>query len=788
MCYDYITMSKPKRKSKKHKRPAPVTRPQPTPPSAAQALKQQGLKAFRAGRLIEAIHHWEGGIRADPGLARALAEAYFRRALGYSTPPDQRLADLRRAVQLAADDPRYQYHLALTLHRRGDLAGALKAYQAALARDPKRRGAAFTAALAALESNPRADLRDLPGLTDQDRRALAPLAALLGGEPAAGSEANRPSGLNGLLSHFTQSTASSETLWQGLALLARGEAATARRTLVTGSGTRLPPRAEAVRRYYAGVAAAQTGDLEKAAAEWQQAQVAGLDTPWLRNNLGAIYSEQALAQARAGDWSAASSTAIKALEVIPGNATLTEIAVTGLDHRAHVAVAAGDWETAAAHWSEARELLSAATGVGSSRPILQNLAIACEHLKRWEAAAEAWRVLLRTRPRKKSGDGPPDAQWAWVRKRVITDYRHAGRPDQAVAIFRQAIKSDPDDLDARLQLVEALLANDQEGAAQNELWRILERDPKHVEALLRLASLHMERGEWYAAEQQLRKVLQQEPQHETARGQMARALIERGRSHHRSGLLANARQAFQQALTYTPDDYYAYIDLGRVDLDADRFDDAREDFERAFALAPDKLDAYGQIFRCWVIEKDMGEARKILTRAETNAQLTPDFYIHAGLDCLVQGVAPPPPGLFGPARPQPKRPDPWHDFGIELLDRAIALRPGDVGVYQHIVSDLLAPNRMTFRPDLALPYARRLVEIAPDDPGVWWTLGLVQGLNNQVSEAKETLRRGAQLARRQGNRELERNIMETRQRVGDPLFSLAFTLGPLLGAFDLDER
>ena len=53
-----------------------------------------------------------------------------------------------------------------------------------------------------------------------------------------------------------------------------------------------------------------------------------------------------------------------------------------------------------------------------------------------------------------------------MRKRVIANYKQAGNPVEAVTVFRQAIKADPDDMDARLQLVEALVANEQVIAAQ----------------------------------------------------------------------------------------------------------------------------------------------------------------------------------------------------------------------------------------------------------------------------------------------------------------------------------
>src|SRR6187200_3388566 len=113
----------------KHKQPhgrgrGPVA---PAPPADG---RQQGLRAFQAGRFDQAIIIWSR-LGGDDRLTAALAEAYFRRALLRATP-QERVADLREALTRAPDDARYRYHLGLALHRAGDLAAAMKEYRAVL--------------------------------------------------------------------------------------------------------------------------------------------------------------------------------------------------------------------------------------------------------------------------------------------------------------------------------------------------------------------------------------------------------------------------------------------------------------------------------------------------------------------------------------------------------------------------------------------------------------------------------------------------------------------------------
>ncbi len=86
--------------------------------------RQQGWRTFQAGRFDDAIAAWSGLVPSDEQVAAALVEAHFRRALARGAGEGQ-LADLRRAVELAPGDLRYQYHLGLALHRVGELPAAV---------------------------------------------------------------------------------------------------------------------------------------------------------------------------------------------------------------------------------------------------------------------------------------------------------------------------------------------------------------------------------------------------------------------------------------------------------------------------------------------------------------------------------------------------------------------------------------------------------------------------------------------------------------------------------------
>ena len=754
-------MSKHKRSSSKHGTRQSQGR---TPPPDQF---QQGLRAFEAGNFDGAITVWSPLAQRDPRVQAPLAEAFFRRAIAHHSV-EARVSGLEYALRLAQGDTRYQYHLGLARHLTGDFAAAIRHYRTVLDADRDWPGAAMVLALASLEQDAHVDLAALPGSTPAVRAALAPVQALLQGNIPA------PAGDSPL-----------DRLWQGLGRLRAGDSAAGD---ILADGRPLPSAAaDAVRHYYLGVAAAQAGDPRRALQAWQHPSVTRLDRPWLHDNLVAVLLQRLGEQLASDDTVGAAATAQQALPFAGGSTALAEAIVVASDRAAHAAATAGNWEQAAALWETARDAVGSVPGLGSPRPLLHNLALAYEAQERWLEAAEAWRAMLRTRPRRRdtrADDGQmSDAQWAWVRRRVVEAYKRAGTPGEAVAVFRQAIKADPGDLEMRLQLAEALLANDQAQAASNELQRILQIDPQHVEAQLRLASLHIESSEWQAAEQLIRRVLAQQPAHAEAQRYLARLLLGHGTALHEGGQLAAARRRFEEGQQAAPDDYRFPLNLARIAVDQRKSGQIRPLLERALELGADQPAAYVAIIDCWSAADQIAEARAVLARAEAELTLAPDFYLELGTTLLAQEAPPPLFGSpFGLPIPRPAPTDtPRSLLATEVLDRAVALRPDDPRLRLAIAAGLVSS-----RVDLALTYAEAAAKLSPDDPNVLLMLGLVLDLNDRTRDAKQTLRRAARLARQQGRRDLADHADTLYRGAGDPFFRMMLQMGPLLGDLDVD--
>jgi tetratricopeptide (TPR) repeat protein len=785
--------------SKKHKhrkRSSQPLVPRPTQPEAVplqprpltpDTLAQEGLRFFKNGRYAEAIGVWEKLDLPEKkrALAAAMAEAHFRLAVGNGIGADS-LPHLEHATSLAPTDPFYAYYLGLARHKQGRLAEALDAYRQAAANGLSRPGTGVVIALAALELDPNADLAIVPGVAPEDRQALEPTLLVLQGRPRVEQPGTFLGGLAERLKLSQPPPA--QLVLNGLALLAEDKPE-ARQALTSIETRTLPRSVNAVRWYYVGVAAARAGDLASALDAWKQARnidshLAGL------SNLSALYVRQSRSQAEAGDWAGAARSALEGHKSAPSDSTAGALAVNTLDRAAHEAIKTDDWATAAQRWAEAREVLGDLPGGSTPRPILHNLALAYEATQQWQPAAEAWRAMLRTKPRKKTLEGFSDEHWMWIRKRVIECYKQAGRPDEAITVFRQALKANPEDAEMQLDLVSALLSNEQEQAALSELRRLLKKHPNHVEAMTMLAELQTRRGEWYAAEMTMRQALDVEPDNEKLRRRMADVLIERGGNWLNAGNNAAALDQFEQAQQYVPDDYNLHFNLARAEFNLRQFDKAREYVERGLELGRDKSEAYEQAFICWAVERKLDEARAVQQRGEAAGKLTTNFYIHAGIACLERAA--PEPGvpdlsfIFGgrrsksPRSRRASRAGELNTLGKQLIEQAVALGP-EADVLRHIVAEL-GPEGA----DIALPYAQRLVKVTPEDPAAWLTLGVFLGMEQQVQEGQAALRQAARLARKQGNQELAREADQMRRAIADPLLGIALQMAPLMGEFGYD--
>lgn len=736
-------------------RKQPPGRRQSAPPATP---REQGLRAFQAGRYDAAIAHWAPLVAADPALARAFVEALLRRALGLAaaTPKD----DLRRAAALDPADPRLPFHLGRLLHQDGRLAEAAEQYRRALMIDPAHGAAARLLALATLQQDHGADLAALPGMTAEIHAWAAPAQALLLGQQPPADES--PLG----------------TFWRGLALLARHSPA----ALAALSDERpLPGPAIAPHRaYYRGAAEALSGDSRTAIERWGQLVEAGHAPDGAAQNLAALLTARLSALLAAGKPEAAGELAWRWWS-LPGHPAFDELRIQLLDGAARAAAAAGDWARAAERWEAARHILAGAQGLGSPRPILHNLALAYERQEHWEEAADAWRALLRTR-RRAADEGDEARRWAWVRARVIECYRHAGRPDEAVTVFRQALKLDPNDLELRLQLADALYANEQDRAAYNEIQRILKIDPHYPEAVLRQAEYLTSRYQLAEAQALARDLAERNPGRADLRARVGQLFLDHGRAHSGFGDYKAAYNAFVEGERYAPDEPRFALNQARMLGLLRRPGDTAALIERALAVGGERHETWVLAIETWFMLDDLEAARALIARYERERAPGADDYLALGFQLLSAALPPPPPAFLARfAPPPPPKDTPWTRLAIEQVERGVALRPDDSRALLGIASFLMLP-----RPDLAVDYAARAVALAPDDPEALIVQGVAMGLAGQVPAAKETLQRAAQLARQQGRPDLRAQAQELRRVVGTPTLRLMLS-SAFHGAGELDD-
>ena len=280
-------------------------------------------------------------------------------------------------------------------------------------------------------------------------------------------------------------------------------------------------------------------------------------------------------------------------------------------------------------------------------------------------------------------------------------------------------------------------------------------------------------------------MLAQQPEREEVRRQVAQLLLKRGEQLHGVQRFPAAIQAFEEGRQLAPDDYRFPLNLARISFDQRKVKQARDWLERALELGADRPDAWAQVIEAWAVADQLDEARAVLARAEAALPPTPQFYLALAVLLLTRKAQPASslPGFFDPPTPPPQPVDnAWSQLALELLDRAVALRPGDAEVPTQIAAALLS-----LRPDLALRYAEAAGRLAPDDPQTLRLLGLTLGLNDRQREAKETLRRAARLARLGGNAALAQEIDDLRRDIDNPMLGYLLRLGPLLGDLDLDD-
>jgi len=722
---------------------------------SSAALLKNGLGAFRNGDYDKAIETWERVGRQSPQIqpTSALAQVYFRRGLKrtYGPSPDPRagLSDLEQATKLQPENPCYAYHLGLASHRLGDLERAIRMYHVARQSGGEfAERAAYPLALATLQHG------EAPTSTPA-------WSALSAEEQAMLSQVNtfhrRPYTL----------PPDAPPLWRGLASLDAGDHEQARALLNDGLHHTTSPTEEGMAHYYLGVLAAQGEDWDAARHHWNATCASGLTMPRLEDSMGEVYHRLAEERLESGDAEGALAAATEALRHKPGDKRLGELVSQAHQRLAYEAASAGRWATALEHWEAADQ------AEGGSFRLAYNLALAYERAGGFFAAGEKWREALRRRPRR---DDHPDAisdeQVAQLWRRAAEAYSKAGEYDEAVRVYRQAVKWNPDHIETHLALAEMLLANGQMQAAENELSRILERDPNNIPALLRQGEVIAASGSWWrwnSPTSYWEHVLVLEPDHPTARQLLADFYQDQADYNLSWGDYAGAAEMYQKALEYQPKNGPILAALGGCHLRMDKKAVAQCYIEQALSTAPSNLSVYDRIIHAWLDVGKPDQAWEVMGKAEAAIEMIPcEFYINQAYYCIHRSS----------------------DLARPWLERAVEKAPPDEPVFMAI-GEMAVTARAW---ELAREYLERAIAAGQMLGQAHLMLGIVDTQEGMRRAAESHWSEAERIARQERDGELLERVQMTRLLFSGPpgLASLLMQLGggpfgPALPDFYDDE-
>ncbi len=754
-------------------------------PSIAAPIPANGRKAFESSKYALAVTYWEQVSHPTPELQAALAEACFRAAMNIRdlSLAAQRGAYLERAVALFPDDHTYLYHYAMHLHRMGDLDAAEAIYHRLLKEGAPWAGLPELLALVALQRNPHIAPSTFGSLGPVVQQQLALVQAwctpmFLPPLPS------KPTPLAQML-HAMQHAATPT------------DPSTPPQAYAQLNALKVPPMLEPLRQHYLGVAAWQIGNMSLASDHVLTALELGISDA--ERSYGLLHAVLPIALNelinRAAqvtqDCAYALSLALRAVAMpdLPLATALTLLPV--LDHIAMLAMRERNWGQAIISWDAAHTIIKRnSPKLGSPRLILHNLALAYEaqathappngdREQAWIATAEQWQALARTRPRSnaKPAPGYDDAAWGWVRRRVVACYRNANRPREAIKVYRQLVKAEPENLALRLEMVEAMLANDQYGTASNELGQILQLDPDNIEALLLKTEIEVEyTRSWRTMFQYdtLLRLFALNPRDLDLRQRIMHLTflkVDDLRSVRRN---AEAYELLQAAQHFDPQNYTTIIFMAHVLIDTKAHHRVPPLLEQALALSDTDPRAYVQIIECWVLLNELDHARHIWQHALQHIEPEHRLPFHLDLGRVfaahsnaaqrgMQHI------VFGHSFATPA---PTNDELLEMARVAFATAfdadPDNPKLALQIAHDLLLID-----PDLALGYARRAEQLAPHEITTLIIIGTILGLQEANREARQVLRQAEKLAREQGDAELAEQAAHIRQMIGTPMLRMS---------------
>jgi len=264
-----------------------------------------------------------------------------------------------------------------------------------------------------------------------------------------------------------------------------------------------------------------------------------------------------------------------------------------------------------------------------------------------------------------------------------------GATDEGIAVFQEVIDRDHlgvHGLSARDRIAAIRFQQGQSAQARTLVDEVLKSNPRDDDALILRANLELGSADATSAIADFRAVLHDRPQSPVLQRSLAKAYLLKGQS----GL---AQEALHTAIQQAPADPVARIELADALAASGQNDEALATLVEGVKAVPRSIPMHVALIRAYLKKPDAAAARTAagdLQAAAPDSPLGPYF---AGLAALQMGKL---------------------DESATQLERALALKPGDLEILQALVRVDTAAGK----PERSLARARTALASTPKDPAL----------------------------------------------------------------------
>jgi tetratricopeptide (TPR) repeat protein len=195
------------------------------------------------------------------------------------------------------------------------------------------------------------------------------------------------------------------------------------------------------------------------------------------------------------------------------------------------------------------------------------------------------------------------------------DLLQAGKPTDAVQVYRHMLEESPDSAQTAYNLGLALEAMNDTNGAEDALRKAIDLDPKMALTRAELGRLELAKGDLQSAQKWLESALDLEPELVDARGNLAMVYA-------KNGDLVSAEKLLRQAIEDDPKYKEGHLNMGLILAQQDRKADAEKELDEAVALAPQDPATLSTVGKAKV---QMGMLTEGIALLRKVADLAPDL-------------------------------------------------------------------------------------------------------------------------------------------------------------------